>query len=141
MDDVIDVIEQEATRDLYAAGAVQAGDDDDYFSSNLFTVARRRVVWLAVLVLASFFTSEVIAANEGVLQQVVLLAAFIPLLGGTGGNVGAQSSTVVIRGLSTQSISSLGPVRAIGREAMAGALLGVLTVSYTHLTLPTKRIV
>ena len=126
VDDVIDVIEQEATRDLYAAGAVQAGDDDDYFSSNLFTVARRRVVWLAVLVLASFFTSEVIAANEDVLQRVVLLAAFIPLLGGTGGNVGAQSSTVVIRGLSTQSISSLGPLRAIGREAMAGALLGVL---------------
>ena len=55
-----------------------------------------------------------------------MLAAFIPLLGGTGGNVGAQSSTVVIRGLSTQSISSLGPLRAIGREAMAGALLGVL---------------
>ena len=70
------------------------------------------------------FHSEVIAANEDVLQQVVLLAAFIPLLGGTGGNVGAQSSTVVIRGLSTE-ISSLG-LRAIGREAMAGALLGVL---------------
>ena len=59
--------------------------------SNLFTVARRRVVWLAVLVLASFFTSEVIA-NEDVLQQVVLLAAFIPLLGGTGGNVGAPAT-------------------------------------------------
>ena len=126
VDDVIDVIEQEATRDLYAAGAVQAGDDDDYFSSSLFTVARRRVVWLAVLVVASFFTSEVIAANEQVLQRVVLLAAFIPLLGGTGGNVGAQSSTVVIRGLSTQSITGLGPIRAIGREALAGALLGLL---------------
>ena len=126
VDDVIDVIEQEATRDLYAAGAVQAGGEDDYFSSNLFTVARRRVVWLAVLVVASFFTSEVIAANEVVLQKVVLLAAFIPLLGGTGGNVGAQSSTVVIRGLSTQSISGLGPLRAIGREAVAGALLGLL---------------
>ena len=126
VDDVIDVIEQEATRDLYAAGAVQAGDDDDYFSSNLFTVARRRVVWLVVLVVASFFTSEVIAANEEVLQKVVLLAAFIPLLGGTGGNVGAQSSTVVIRGLSTQSISGLGPLRAIGREALAGGLLGLL---------------
>ena len=126
VDDVIDVIEQEATRDLYAAGAVQAGDEDDYFSSNLFTVARRRVVWLSVLVLASFFTSEVIAANEAVLKQVVLLAAFIPLLGGTGGNVGAQSSTVVIRGLSTQSISALKPLQAVLREAMAGALLGVL---------------
>ena len=126
VDDVIDVIEQEATRDLYAAGAVQAGDEDDYFTSNLFTVARRRVVWLAVLVVASFFTSEVIAANEDVLQKVVLLAAFIPLLGGTGGNVGAQSSTVVIRGLSTQSITALGPMKAIAREAMAGALLGIL---------------
>ena len=126
VDDVIDVIEQEATRDLYAAGAVQAGDEDDYFASSLFTVARRRVVWLAVLVVASFFTSEVIAANEDVLQKVVLLAAFIPLLGGTGGNVGAQSSTVVIRGLSTQSISSLGPLKAVGREVMAGALLGIL---------------
>ena len=126
VDDVIDVIEQEATRDLYAAGAVQAGGEDDYFSSNLFTVARRRVVWLAVLVVASFFTSEVIAANEEVLQRVVLLAAFIPLLGGTGGNVGAQSSTVVIRGLSTQSITALGPLRAIAREALAGALLGLL---------------
>jgi magnesium transporter len=126
VDDVIDVIEQEATRDLYAAGAVQAGDEDDYFTSNLFIVARRRIVWLSVLVVASFFTSEVIAANEAVLKQVVLLAAFIPLLGGTGGNVGAQSSTVVIRGLSTQSISVLKPLQAVLREAMAGALLGVL---------------
>jgi magnesium transporter len=49
VDDVIDVIQQEATRDLYAAGAVQAGDDDDYFRSGLFTIARRRVVWLLVL--------------------------------------------------------------------------------------------
>ena len=126
VDDVIDVIEQEATRDLYAAGAVQAGDEDDYFTSNLFTVARRRVVWLSVLVVASFITSEVIATNESILQQVVLLAAFIPLLAGTGGNVGAQSSTVVIRGLSTQSISTLGPMKAVGRELLAGALLGVL---------------
>ena len=126
VDDVIDVIEQEATRDLYAAGAVEAGDEDDYFVSNLFVVARRRVVWLAVLVVASFFTSEVIAMNEDVLQKVVLLAAFIPLLGGTGGNVGAQSSTVVIRGLSTRSIQALGPIRAVLREVLAGALLGVL---------------
>ena len=126
VDDVIDVIEQEATRDLYAAGAVEAGDEDDYFQSNLFTVARRRVVWLSVLVVASFFTSEVIALNEQVLKEVVLLAAFIPLLAGTGGNVGAQSSTVVIRGLSTQSIASLGRLKAVVREATAGLLLGLL---------------
>ncbi len=126
VDDVIDVIEQEATRDLYAAGAVQAGDEDDYFQSNLFIVARRRVVWLAVLVFANGFTTQVIAMNDLVLKQVVLLAAFIPLLIGTGGNVGAQSSTVVIRGLSTQRIQALGPMRAVLREAIAGALLGLL---------------
>ncbi|MCT0225000.1 magnesium transporter [Synechococcus sp. CS-1328] len=126
VDDVIDVIQQEATRDLYAAGAVQAGDEDDYFQSNLFTVARRRVVWLSVLVVANGFTSEVIAMQGKVLHQVVLLAAFIPLLIGTGGNVGAQSSTVVIRGLSTQRIQSLGPWRTIVREGIAGALLGLL---------------
>jgi magnesium transporter len=126
VDDVIDVIEQEATRDLYAAGAVQAGDEDDYFQSNLFTVARRRVVWLLVLLLANSGTAAVIASMDGVLKQVVVLAAFIPLLIGTGGNVGAQSSTVVIRGLSTQRIQALGPVKAISREAVAGALLGLL---------------
>jgi len=126
VDDVIDVIQQEATRDLYAAGAVQAGDDDDYFRSSLFTIARRRVVWLLVLLVANTGTSAVIASEQGVLKQVVLLAAFIPLLIGTGGNVGAQSSTVVIRGLSTQRLQSLGAWRTVGRETLAGALLGVL---------------
>ncbi|MFN5193239.1 MAG: magnesium transporter [Cyanobacteriota bacterium] len=126
VDDVIDVIQQEATRDLYAAGAVQAGDEDDYFQSNLFTVARRRIVWLLVLLLANSGTAAVIAAMDGVLKQVVVLAAFIPLLIGTGGNVGAQSSTVVIRGLSTQRLQALGPARTIGREALAGVLLGLL---------------
>jgi len=126
VDDVIDVIQQEATRDLYAAGALQAGDEDDYFQSNLFTVARRRVVWLLVLLLANSGTSAVIASHQQVLSQVVVLAAFIPLLIGTGGNVGAQSSTVVIRGLSTQRIQSLGLGKAIGRESLAGLLLGLL---------------
>jgi magnesium transporter len=128
VDDVIDVIQREATRDLYAAGAVQAGDEDDYFRTDLFTVARRRVVWLLVLLVANTGTSAVIAREQGVLEKVVLLAAFIPLLIGTGGNVGAQSSTVVIRGLSTQRLQSLGPWRAIAREALAGALLGGLLV-------------
>ena len=99
VDDVIDVIQQEATRDLYAAGAVQAGDEDDYFQSNLFSVARRRVVWLLVLLIANSGTAAVIASMDDVLKQVVVLAAFIPLLIGTGGNVGAQSSTVVILSL------------------------------------------
>ena len=126
VDDLIDVIEQEATRDIYAAGAVQAGDEDDYFQSNIFVVARRRVVWLSALVVANGLTTQVIAMNDFVLKEIVLLAAFIPLLIGTGGNVGAQSSTVVIRGLSTQRIQALGVMQVILREAVAGALLGLL---------------
>ena len=130
VDDVIDVIEQEATRDIYAAGAVQAGDEDDYFQSNLFSVARRRVVWLFVLVLANGLTAKVIATNQAITSQIVLLAAFIPLLIGAGGNVGAQSSTVVIRGLSTQRIQTLGLMKAVFREAIAGALLGLLMLLF-----------
>ncbi len=126
VDDLIDVIEQEATRDIYAAGAVQPGDEDDYFQSGLFTIARRRIVWLLILVLANSLTTRVIAMNDEILSKVVLLAAFIPLLIGTGGNVGAQSSTVVIRGLSTQKIKSLGPLKAILKESLTGALLGIL---------------
>ena len=126
VDDLIDVIEQEATRDIYAAGAVQAGDEDDYFQSSLFTIARRRIVWLLILVLANGITTKVIAMNDQILSKVVILAAFIPLLIGTGGNVGAQSSTVVIRGLSTQKIKSLGAFKAILKETFTGALLGVL---------------
>jgi len=126
VDDLIDVIEQEATRDIYAAGAVQPGDEDDYFQSGLFTIARRRIVWLLILVLANGLTTRVIAMNDEILSKVVLLAAFIPLLIGTGGNVGAQSSTVVIRGLSTQKIKSLGPLKAILKESLTGALLGIL---------------
>tara|TARA_Y100001933_G_C18979695_1_gene556196 strand:+ start:595 stop:2007 length:1413 start_codon:yes stop_codon:yes gene_type:complete len=126
VDDLIDVIEQEATRDIYAAGAVQAGDEDDYFQSGLFVIARRRIVWLLILVLANGITTKVIAMNDQILGEVVILAAFIPLLIGTGGNVGAQSSTVVIRGLSTQKIKSLGAFKAILKESLTGALLGIL---------------
>jgi magnesium transporter len=126
VDDVIDVIQQEATRDLYAAGAVQAGDEDDYFQSSLFTVVRRRVVWLLVLVLANSLTFAVIAREEEILSRVVVLAAFIPLLIDTGGNVGAQSSTVVIRGLSTQQLQVNGRRITVLREAAAGLLLGLM---------------
>ena len=73
-DDVIDVIEQEATRDLCRRCSA-AGDDDDYFSSNLFTVARRWWYWRCW---CSPAFSRPVIANEDVLQRVVLLAAFIP---------------------------------------------------------------
>ncbi len=123
IDDVLDILEQETTEDIYALGGVQS-EGDNYFQVNLFAVARKRVVWLFVLLLTNSVTGGIITAQEDILQKVVALAAFIPLLTGTGGNVGAQSSTVVIRGMNTDEIWKIGPVRVILREAAAGAILG-----------------
>lgn len=123
VDDVLDILEQETTEDIYALGGVQS-DGDNYFQVGLFTAARRRVVWLFVLLLTNTVTGSIISAQEDILQKVVALAAFIPLLTGTGGNVGAQSSTVVIRGMNTDEIWKMGPMQVIVREGLAGALLG-----------------
>lgn len=124
VDDVMDIIEQETTKDIYALGGVQSGGDS-YFQTNLFTVARKRVVWLLILLLTNTVTGSIIKSQEDLLQQVVTLAVFIPLLTGTGGNVGAQSSTVVIRGLNTDELQAMGATKIIFREAIAGAMLGV----------------
>lgn len=132
VDDIIDIIEQEATEDIYALGGVQS-DGDNYFQTNLLTVARRRVVWLFVLLLTNTVTGAIIRSQEALLQQVVILAAFIPLLTGTGGNVGAQSSTVVIRGLNTDEIKNMGAGKVIFREATAGILLGLILGSVATL--------
>ncbi|GAB4462667.1 MAG: magnesium transporter [Elainellaceae cyanobacterium] len=125
VDDVLDVLEAETTEDIYQLGGVQSGDAS-YFQTNLLTVARRRVVWLLVLLITNTGTSAVIRNQQDVLEQVVALTAFIPLLIGTGGNVGAQSSTVVIRGLNTDELRSTRPWAVIGREAIAGAFLGMM---------------
>ncbi len=125
VDDVIDILEQEATEDFYALGGVQA-DGDNYFQTDLVTVARKRVVWLFILLLTNTVTGTIIRSQQELLEKVVALTAFIPLLTGTGGNVGAQSSTVIIRGLNTDEIANLGPGKVIFREALAGAMLGTI---------------
>lgn len=125
VDDVLDILEEETTEDIYTLGGVQSGTDS-YFQTNLFTVARRRVVWLFVLLITSVATSAVIRSQEDILEKFVALTAFIPLLISAGGNVGAQSSTVVIRGLNTDEIGTSEATRVIRREAIAGAILGAI---------------
>ncbi len=126
VDDVIDIIQEETTEDIYAlGGGVQSGGDN-YFQTDLLTVARKRVVWLLVLLLTNTVTGTIIKSQENLLQQVVSLAAFIPLLTGTGGNVGAQSSTVVIRGMNTDEIRAMGQYQVILREGIAGLILGTM---------------
>lgn len=126
VDDVIDILEQETTEDIYALGGGVQSDGDNYFQMSLVQVARKRVLWLFVLLITNTITGTIIKSQEDILEQVVILTAFIPLLTGTGGNVGAQSSTVVIRGMSTDEIRSLGVWQVIGREAIAGAFLGIM---------------
>ncbi|MBW4431207.1 MAG: magnesium transporter [Pelatocladus maniniholoensis HA4357-MV3] len=126
VDDVIDIIQEETTEDIYAVGGGVQSDGDSYFQSNLLTIARKRVVWLFVLLITNTITGTIIKSQEDILQKVVVLAAFIPLLTGTGGNVGAQSSTVVIRGMNTDEIRALGPLQVVVREGLAGVLLGVM---------------
>ncbi|QLE56939.1 magnesium transporter [Nostoc sp. TCL26-01] len=124
VDDVIDILQEETTKDIYALGGGVQSSGDNYFQMGLLEVARKRVLWLFVLLITNTVTGTIIKSQEDILTKVVTLTAFIPLLTGTGGNVGAQSSTVVIRGMNTEEIRSLGSLQVIGREAIAGALLG-----------------
>jgi magnesium transporter len=122
-DDVLDIIEAEATEDIYRYGAVPVAERS-YFRTNLFSRARRRGVWLLALLVVNTVTGAVIAGQEELLARVAILAAFIPLLIGTGGNIGAQSSTVVVRGLATGEAASRRIALTIGGEAGVGILLG-----------------
>ncbi|URD49042.1 magnesium transporter [Chroococcidiopsis sp. CCNUC1] len=126
VDDVLDVIEQETTEDIYALGGVESGGDKYFQTTNLFQIARMRVKWLFILLFANTATSAVIANQEEIIERVVALAAFIPLLIDAGGNVGAQSSTVVIRGLNLREVSVKKALSVITRESLVGLLLGVM---------------
>lgn len=125
-DDVADIMEREATEDIYRFGAVP-GTERGYFASRIFDVVRRRGVWLLLLIVVNTITFTIIARNEALLTgELLILAAFIPLLIGTGGNVGAQSATVVIRGLATGEVKPRRALAVVLREAGIGALLGIV---------------
>lgn len=124
-DDVVDIVEQEATEDICRFGAVP-GTERGYFASRIFSVVRRRAAWLLLLILVNTITGSIIAGQERLIGEILILAAFIPLLIGTGGNVGAQSATVVIRGLATGEVIPKRALAVVVREAGIGAVLGVI---------------
>ena len=125
VDDVIDIIQEEATEDIYKMGAVES-QGDNYFQVGLFEVAKKRIPWLLLLLITNSVTVIILSQYEAVLDEAVALAFFTPLLIGAGGNVGAQSSTVVIRGLSTEALRDKKPVNVIIRELASGGLLGII---------------
>jgi len=125
-DDVADIMEREATEDIYRFGAVP-GTERGYFASRIFSVVRRRAPWLFLLIVVNTVTCIIIARHEALLTgELLILAFFIPLLIGTGGNVGAQSATVVIRGLATGEVKPRRALVVVLREAGIGALLGIV---------------
>lgn len=123
-DDVADILEQEATEDIYRFGAVP-GTERGYFAGRTLDVVRRRTPWLFLLIAVSLVIAPIILRQEEWLAEIYILAAFIPLVIAAGGNVGAQSATVVIRGLATGEVNPRRALTVILREVGIGAIMGV----------------
>ena len=123
VDDVLDVVTEEATEDIHRMGG--APIDIDYVRANPFLLFRKRASWLVLLVVSMTLTFNVISHYEHILAEVVILAAFIPLLIGTGGNVGAQVATLVVRALATRELELRDYFRVLWKEVKTGMLLGL----------------
>lgn len=102
-DDAMDVIQEENTED-FSRMAAMAPIEDSYFKTSVFSHARNRIVWLLVLMLSATITGSIITKYEAAFAAVPLLVSFIPMLTGTGGNCGSQTSTMIIRGMSLNEI-------------------------------------
>ncbi|MBT9130930.1 MAG: Magnesium transporter MgtE [candidate division WS2 bacterium] len=105
-----------------AVGVIEEG----YFRSNVLSVATKRMMWLLILLGINTITSRIIIGYEHVISQVVILSAFIPLLIGSGGNIGTQSSTVVIRSLALKEIKTKDAFWVVSKEILTGLLIGLL---------------
>ncbi len=127
-DDIIDVLEDEATEDALHMGGVEAGpiSDKPYWSQRIVEIVRSRFPWLLILFLTATLTGAVMRHYENHLQTVVALSFFIPLLIGTGGNAGSQTVTTVIRALALREVRRGDALRVLAREFQSGALLGLL---------------
>ncbi|MCS6798295.1 MAG: magnesium transporter [Myxococcota bacterium] len=125
VDDVVDVVIEEATEDVHKMGAV-APLEDSYLQTGFFTFVRKRAGWLVVLFLGQTLTATVIESRASVLEQIQALAFFIPLIISSGGNSGSQSSTLVIRALAIGEVQPRHWWRVLAREILMGLTLGFI---------------
>lgn len=125
VDDAIDVIEEEATEDIEKMAAIVPGDKP-YMRSGVFEIWKTRIPWLLLLMLSATFTGQIIAGFEEKLAALPALIAFIPMLMGTGGNSGAQSSVTIIRGLAVGEIENSDIWKIIWKETRIAFLCGVV---------------
>ncbi len=120
--DILHVINQEATEDMAKLAGTEAGELE---TGSIWRVVRLRMPWLLASWLGGIVASFVIHSFESTLSHVVALAAFMPVISGMGGNVGTQSSTIVVRGLATGHIQVNEIVITLWRELRIGVLLGL----------------
>src|SRR5476651_1447039 len=122
IDDVVDVIEEEADEDLKALGGVTS---DEELSDNVWTIARARFNWLLVNLATAFLASSGLGLFEGQLEKMVALAVLAPIVASQGGNAATQTMTVAVRALATRELGSNNAFRVVMREALVGLVNGL----------------
>ena len=124
VEDVVDIIREEATEDFLQM--VGAGKDREILLKSSWENARMRVPWLFASWVGGILAAFIIGVFDNVLQSTIALAAFIPVIMGMGGNIGTQSSTMIVRGLATGRVSIENSVKILFKEIRVGLLLGIL---------------
>ncbi|WP_054951632.1 magnesium transporter [Numidum massiliense] len=123
VDDLIDVIHEEATEDMQKLGGSQPLNEP-YFKTSIWRLFKKRIVWLVLLFVAEAYTGSVLRHYEDVISQMVALSFFIPLLIGTGGNTGSQTVSTLVRALAVGEVTFKDMFRVLVREVLTGFLLG-----------------
>ena len=136
VDDVMEVMEEEATEDFEKMAAM-APSEKPYLKTGVFSLARHRIVWLLVLMISGMITGGILGRYEAAIAAMPLLVTFIPMLTDTGGNAGSQSSTLVIRGLAVNEITLRDFPRVLWKELRVSLLVGVVlsAVNFVRLIL------
>ncbi len=125
-DDIIDVIREEQTEDVYKMGAM-TGEIEPYLETSIWGMVKKRVPWLVVLLFLGTITTNVLAHYESIVLGAAFLFIFMPVITQTGGNVSNQSSALMIRGLATGEIESEDMWRILLKEMVIGLLMGIIT--------------
>jgi len=124
IDDIVDVIEEEASEDIQIMHGL-APSEEEYLKTDIITLAKQRIFWLLFLMLSATITGSIIESFQGSLEKAVGLAVFIPMLMGTGGNAGTQSSTLVIRGIALGEVVLSDISKVIWRELRISLMVGI----------------
>jgi magnesium transporter len=122
VDDIVDVIEEEADEEIKALGGVTS---DEELSDNVWTIAKGRFNWLLVNLATAFLASSVLGLFEGQLEKMVALAVLAPIVASQGGNAATQTMTVAVRALATRELGAANAVRVVIREILVGLVNGV----------------